>query len=355
VFSPATKVLFALAGWAVASGVVYAAGSGDRDGFTLLVGAGVVAAALGLASFASVDARAAVAPVDEPAGADGRAERPVDTTDLPAPSPWPLVAAAALGVLAVGAAAGKSVVVLGLLVAAIATFGWLAQAWREHPSWTQAMTDRLTDRFVVPIGLPATVIVLVAVAAISFSRLLLALPKEAATFVALLAAMAILGVCAFVASRPRMGAAALRALATFSAVLVVAAGVAGAVKGEREFHPAGGGHGEGDVVRLVAEDIAFHLEELKLPASAEVKIELDNRDGAPHNLAVLEDEGGRALFRGEIVDGGKKHTYTVPPQPAGEYFFQCDVHPQQMKGRVVVAIEASKPAESGPMPPPPRP
>lgn len=354
-FSPATKVLFALAGWAVVSGVVYAAGSGDRDGFTLLVGAGVVAAALGLATFAFVDAGAAVAAVDETAGADGRAQRPVDATDVPAPSPWPLVSAAAVGIFAVGAAAGKSVVVLGLLVSALAMFGWLAQVWREHPSWTQAMIDRLNDRFVVPIGLPATVLILVAVTVVSFSRLLLALPKEAATFVALLAAIAILFVCAFVASRPRMGAAALRALATFSAVLVLAAGVAGAVKGEREFHPAGGEHGEEDVVRLVAEDIAFAVAELKLPASAEVRIELDNRDGVPHNLAILEDAGGRGVFRGEIIDGGKKHTYTVPPQPPGEYYFQCDVHPQEMNGRVVVAIEASEPAESGPMPPPPRP
>jgi plastocyanin len=352
VFSAASKLYFTVAGMAVLAGALFVVATGDRAGFTLLVIAGVVAVVLGVGVFAFV----APDPVGVPAGAAGDAAadgsvpavstggRPAGADDPPRPSIWPIVAAVSLAMVASGAALTKALVFGGLLVAFTATICWFGQVWREHPSWTEAMTDRLNDRFVTPIALPVLVIALVGVGVISFSRLLLAVDKEVATLVALVAAMAILGACAFVASRPRMGRAGIGALATFSTVTLIAAGVAGAIKGEREFEHHGA---HGDVIHLVAHHLAFEVHELEL-RFGKVKVELENHDppGVQHNLAILPETGGEAVFRGEVVDGGGKITYEFESPSPGKYIFRCDIHPEQMKGVVLVSPDTS----AGPTP-----
>lgn len=345
-FSAASKVYFTVGGSAVVAGALFAVATGDRGGFTLLMIAGVVAVALAVAAFVfvapdpvAVGGDGDEADAEEEAPAPPAASRPAGAGDPPRPSPWPVGVAASVGLMAIGAALGKGLILAGLLVGIIATFSWLGQVWREHPLWTREMTDRLNDRFIIPIGLPGTVVALVGVGVVSFSRLLLAVNKEVATFVALVAAVAILGGCAFVASRPRMGRSAIGALAAFSGVTLLAAGVAGAVKGEREFPHEGGEEG---AVVLVAKDLAFEVEELDLPAG-KVVVDFENHDppGVQHNLAILPDGGGEALFRGPLVDGGGKARYEFDSPPPGKYTFQCDVHPQQMKGPVLVTPDSS--------------
>lgn len=387
-FSPASKMCFSLGWWTVVAAALYAAVTGDRNGLTLLASAGLAAAALGVAIFAfgGPDVDAGLADGAVPAAATPQVTQPARS------SIWPLGAGVALGLLAVGAAIPR-LMVLGIVAALVVAGGWLAQVWREHPGWTPEMTERINDRFVVPIGLPATVITLAGIGAVSFSRVLLAVSKEAAVWIALLAAVAILGACAYVASRPRMGRAALGTLASVSAVLVLASGVAGAVKGERQFHAAGGGehgaaggehggeekagehgaeekagghaaeeqagpaegggdHGssdrggkekgvDSDVITVVARDLSFDKAELDLPSATEIQLVLDNQGAAPHNLSLYRSEGGQSIFQGEIIQGHQKTTYRFSTPEAGIYYFQCDVHPVQMKGRAVVSPQSS--------------
>ncbi|MGH9285609.1 MAG: cupredoxin domain-containing protein, partial [Acidimicrobiales bacterium] len=261
--------------------------------------------------------------------------------------PWPLAAAAAVGIAAVGLASGVALVITGVLAAVVVTFAWLGQAWREHPTWRPALTDRLNDRFIVPIGLPGTVVTLVGVGVISFSRVLLAVSKTAATFVALAAALAILGGCAWVAARvERIGQAALAALAAFSAVAVVSAGIAGAVRGEREFHP----HEEARAIELVARGITFLTAEIEMVAGEEARVRLVNEDpSVQHNFALLEGSG-TVVFAGDVFAGPAARTYTFAAPAAGTYAFRCDVHPAQMKGtaRVVAASGTAAPAPAPP-------
>ena len=336
-FSAPTKVYFTLAGLAVVSGALYVAATGDRSGFTLLVVAGFVAVALGVGVFAfvapDVALPAAADAGEEPAGPPAR---PAGDGDPPRPSVWPVAAAVALGLLALGLSLSQAYLVAGALLATIAAFAWLGQVWREHPSWTRGMLDRLNDRFVIPIGLPGTVIALIGIGVVSFSRLLLAIDKTAASLVALVAALAILFGCAFVASRPMLGRSALGALATFAAVTVLASGVAGAVKGEREFEK----HGDEETLHLKADDLAFDVEELDMKPG-HVKIDFDNADGVQHNFSIYPDGGGEALFKGEIIAGGEHITYEFDAPPVGKYTFICDVHPQQMKGTVLVVADSS--------------
>lgn len=334
-FNLASRTYFIVAGAAVVVGFGYVFATGDRVGFTALVFAGLTALALGAGVFGFTP------PEPLPASEEPGEPRPVDSTDLPVPSAWPVVGAVAMAVLAGGLATDTTLIAIGCVFGLVATFAWFGQVWREHPSWTQQMTDRLHDRFVVPIGLPGTIVVLAGIGVVSLSRLMLAISREAAPIIGSIIAFAILGGFYLVASR-NLGRRALTTLATISAGLVVASGVAGAVKGEREFH-----HPEAeDAFVLAAENIEFDKDEIDFPADTKLKLKFENHDEEQHNFSLLREEGGESIFRGEVIGKGEKIYEFTTPEP-GTYFFQCDVHPTQMKGRVDVSESASERPDPG--------
>ncbi len=89
---------------------------------------------------------------------------------------------------------------------------------------------------------------------------------------------------------------------------------------------------------LTAKNVAFSTSQLAAPASKPFTITFDNEDtGVPHNVAIYSSAGSsNVLFRGTIVTGPTTTTYDVPALPPGTYHFQCDVHPQQMNGTIVI-------------------
>lgn len=290
----------------------------------------------------------------------------------------------------------------------------------------------------IPIGALAAIVVVL----FTFSRVLLSLKPNAATATALAAAVGIMAVAAFVASRRNVTGAALGAFVGASAgIAMLAGGIAIAVIGPPEeeaepFHAElaapenaiqqgfstdalvfeadtavelaftnedpGVGHnvwildgpddsasplfqgpdvsGPGEIgyrippipageyfffcqlhpdtamegiitveeggaggVEVVAQNLAFDTQELRLPAETPTTLSLDNKDSAPHNVSIYEDDtaSGEPLFTFEAFTGPAVEPFTVDPIPEGEYYFRCDVHPN-MEGTVVV--------ESGPPP-----
>ena len=340
-FNAASKLSFTAAAIAFVAGFATVFTTSDRVAFTSLVFASAIAAGIGVAVFY-------FAPRDPvvPASAEVEAAtvRSVDVSDLPAVSPWPLVGALAVTLLGVGAALGKGLIVIGLIVAVAVAFAWLAQVWREHPSWTPAMTERINNRFVVPIGLPGTAILFAGLGAVSLSRIFLAVSADAAPYIGAAIAFVILGSFYLLSKTEEVGRNLLRGLIAVSTALIISAGVAGAVAGEREFHEAGAEHG-GETVAVEASDLAFDIDELLLPAAQTVVIEFANEDDVEHNLSIYEEEGGERLFEGERVPAGEHVEFEVESPEAGEYYFQCDIHPTTMNGDVLVTEEASEPAE----------
>ena len=343
-FNAASKLSFTVAGVAFVAGFGAVFTTSDRVAFSALVFAAVLAAVVGLAAFY-------FAPRDPvvPASAEVEAAtvRVVDTSDIPRTSPWPLVAAVAVTLLGVGAALGKSLIVLGVIASVIAAFAWLAQAWREHPSWTQAMTDRLNDRFVTPIGLPVMVFIFAAIGAISLSRIFLAVDADVAPFIGAAIAFAILGAFYLLSTRESVGRGVLTTLAVVSSALVIAAGIAGALKGEREFHQAGHSESSAKAVIVKADDMAFNTDDLQLPARSQVVLELENADEVEHSLSIYTEKGGEALFTGETVAAGETIEYEFTSPEPGSYYFQCDIHPDEMNGFVEVSEDASAGQDTG--------
>jgi plastocyanin len=115
-------------------------------------------------------------------------------------------------------------------------------------------------------------------------------------------------------------------LLALAAVLAACSGASAAPEGTTQ--PPAGGTGD---VSIVAKDIAFQQTDVAVKAGSPVTIAFDNKDGAPHNIAI-SDANGQSVFKGEIVSS-KQVTYNVPALAAGTYTFICEVHPS-MKGTI---------------------
>jgi len=94
-------------------------------------------------------------------------------------------------------------------------------------------------------------------------------------------------------------------------------------------------------IDLVAQNIAFNMTTITVPAGATVKVNFNNKDaGVAHNFAVYQNQSGggtKAIFVGQTITGPATTTYTfTAPAAGGSYFFECDVHPSQMNGPFIV-------------------
>ncbi len=94
----------------------------------------------------------------------------------------------------------------------------------------------------------------------------------------------------------------------------------------------------GATLTLVAKNILF--DKATLTASAgDVTINVDNQDGGiPHNVHVFKGDSasGSSVGATPINTGPVKDTLKLRLD-AGSYFYQCDVHPTTMSGKLTVS------------------
>ena len=84
---------------------------------------------------------------------------------------------------------------------------------------------------------------------------------------------------------------------------------------------------------IVAQNNAFNPTTLDVEADKAFSLTLDNKDSAPHNVAIFTDSSAStSISVGEIVTNAKT-TQQVPALAAGSYFFRCDVH-KEMTGTI---------------------
>lgn len=106
--------------------------------------------------------------------------------------------------------------------------------------------------------------------------------------------------------------------------------------------PAGGGEEPAGGLQVIATDNKFDKTEIAAKAGETVTITLVNDGRAIHNIAFYEEKNGESLpgqegDAFEKVAGGATGTMTFTAPAAGEYYFQCDFHPDQMFGTFVVS------------------
>jgi plastocyanin len=89
-------------------------------------------------------------------------------------------------------------------------------------------------------------------------------------------------------------------------------------------------------VSVTAAQMAFDPDTVTVTAAGEAfTIAFVNEDAMPHNIAIYSDESkSEKLFEGEMVTD-RSIVYDIPALDAGEYFFDCSLHPD-MTGTLVV-------------------
>lgn len=93
---------------------------------------------------------------------------------------------------------------------------------------------------------------------------------------------------------------------------------------------AGGGPTPGVEPALSASSaVSFEQKTLLVVAGQPLSLTFDNKQaGVPHNVGIYDTPAkATEIFAGERVTGPATVTYNVPALTAGNYYFQCDVHP----------------------------
>ncbi|MBF6600334.1 MAG: cupredoxin domain-containing protein [Dehalococcoidia bacterium] len=100
----------------------------------------------------------------------------------------------------------------------------------------------------------------------------------------------------------------------------------------------GAGANGSTLLALRAENISFDKTSLTAPAGA-VTIALNNQDtGVAHNIHLYRgsDASGASLGMTDVAIGPGTQELKAVLMP-GTYFYECDVHPGQMKGTITVS------------------
>ncbi|GBC87068.1 hypothetical protein HRbin12_01069 [bacterium HR12] len=201
------------------------------------------------------------------------------------------------------------------------------------------MRPTTRDRLLLPVLLPVGLLVVIGLVLVGFSRILLSVPKAAATATALVAALAIVVLSSVVASRRVVSLGSLAGLVgAVAGVAMLAGGLAVAATGGAATEGEGGG---GTEVTIVAANIAFQQAEITVPAGEPFRIRFRNQDaGVQHNVEIFAgaEVAGDPVFKGEIVTGPTEVVYEVPALEPGDHAFNCVIHPN-MQG-VIHAVEA---------------
>jgi plastocyanin len=108
--------------------------------------------------------------------------------------------------------------------------------------------------------------------------------------------------------------------------LVVLAAVTVACSSAAADAPVSAGPVDPNAPVITAQNMAFSPKTLDVTANKAFSLTFDNKDGAPHNVAIYTDSSASSpISVGEIVSGAKA-TQQVPALKPGSYFFRCDVH-----------------------------
>jgi hypothetical protein len=204
-------------------------GIGNHLGYTFFVGLFGVAAGLAGVLVAFRDA-------DPEAEAQVVHTESVPLTRAPSGANFlPSLAAFTLILMFIGMGTRSSGITLASLAVIVATgFIWTLRTWAERATGDDTVNAELYHRFVDPLRTPVVAIVSIAVVAIGLSRVLLAVSKTGSTIVFGVVALLFFGVATLLALRPKSGRSVATVLVVFGAIAVIAAGIAGAVAGERE-------------------------------------------------------------------------------------------------------------------------
>jgi hypothetical protein len=312
--------LFGAAAYAGIVGAIYATSNEFEYVGTLVFGGLFLAAGfLGfvVVAFRDADLAAPALAAGSPADAEGTLgfRQPIVT-----PSLWPIAAAFGVGLTLIGLVTDWRWFVGGLLVIAAAAIEWAVQAWADRASDDPRYNAAVRKRVMGPIEFPVAGAALVGLVIFAFSRVMLAVEKEAAIVAFIGLGVLLLAVFVVLAARKQSGITTLSIIAVLGAVALLTAGVIAAAEGERTFEHGGGGGDGGE-----EQPIEDSTNEVGDKASVFATITFDDGEMTPDQLTIPrslpvdllfdnEDEGDRRL----VVEAGTRTSTDEAGQEAEE-------------------------------------
>lgn len=98
---------------------------------------------------------------------------------------------------------------------------------------------------------------------------------------------------------------------------------------------------EDGVITISAQNLEFSAPCMVANAGEAFTIHFENNEAIPHDVAVYADDSkANEIMRGAPITGPEVTTdYDVEALDAGEYYFDCTIHPADMNGTLYV-VEA---------------
>ena len=207
----------------------YKGAVGNQAGYTILLSAGLLALTLAVVtiSFRDADATAQA----QLLGVDTvPAQRPVGA------SYWPMAAALAAGAIVVGLVLSSAVFVAGLILLGVVVFEWMIQAWADRATGDADANRVIRNRVMAPIEVPVLAFAAVAIVILCLSRVLLAVSKDAAVYIAIGVAALIMLSAIAISLRPKITRNMVAAAVLLFGLGVIGAGIVSAAVGQRDIH-----------------------------------------------------------------------------------------------------------------------
>ena len=117
-------------------------------------------------------------------------------------------------------------------------------------------------------------------------------------------------------------------------LLVLAAIIAACSPTAGATPPASAGPVDPNTPVVVAQNNVFSPATVTVKADKAFSLTLDNKDSAPHNVAIYKDSSAAEQVSIGAIVSSAAATQPVPALAKGQYFFRCDVH-HEMTGTIV--------------------
>lgn len=255
---------------------------------------------------------------------------------LTRPTLWPLVTVVGLVLLMLGLVVSQVYFILGIVVVLAGLAEWLVQSWSESASDDPGHNETARQRLLHPIEFPVIATLGLGVIIFAFSRIMLALSKNAGTIVFMVLASVVLLVGAYIALRPNLKPAVLGAICVIGALGIVAGGIGGAGAGLRA-----------DLVKAAQEDHFSHRECGPERSTYFDKKPMKNLSLRSNVTAVIELRDGRLSA---IVDGfndPQTAVYVARANPVTFIFRNFDSVDRRLVADLGTAMPASMSGDQG--------
>ena len=340
-FTTGSKLFFGATLLSVAGAFVFAFSAGGPTGIMGTVGLVTLASVFGFLAGINYFNRDGNVPAMEQGvqHTSAAAQRPVGS------SMWPLVGAVGVAGLAIGAVSKPVVFKVALVVVLAAVAEWMVQGWSERASADPQYNAALRKRILHPLEFPILGAIALAFVVYSFSSILLGASKQTGLVVFLVFGALIAGGGFLFASKRSLSRSTIVGVCGMAAVALLGAGVASAMKGQREIEvhettatnpevclePGVDYHideeasqdvslksnvlanvylqADGDLVAFVSGFPNQEYHEIPVPRSATVGIIFHNDTGQPQRLTArlgTYGEGEEVIKCTTAVDSGKQ-------------------------------------------------